>query len=182
MKKIVVVGSGFGGLSIASKLKAKKFDVTLIEKHKDLGGRARTFVHNDFKYDAGPTVITAPYLIDELFSAHGEKLSDYVNLLPVKPWYRFLFDSGDYIDYGDKLISTVHEIKAKYGNDKAKAYLKLLKHSKQIFKKGFIELSDEPFESIYSMLKHLPALIKIRFDRSVYQTVNKYLNNKNLRT
>jgi len=56
----------------------------------------------------------------------------------------------------------------------------LLKHSKQIFKKGFIELSDEPFESIYSMLKHLPALIKIRFDRSVYQTVNKYLNNKNL--
>ena len=69
MKKIVVVGSGFGGLSIASKLKAKKFDVTLIEKHKDLGGRARTFVHNDFKYDAGPTVITAPYLIDELFSA-----------------------------------------------------------------------------------------------------------------
>ena len=180
MKKIVVVGSGFGGLSIASKLKAKKFDVTLIEKHKDLGGRARTFVHNDFKYDAGPTVITAPYLIDELFSVHSEKLSDYVNLLPVKPWYRFLFDSGDYIDYGDKLISTVHEIKAKYGNDKAKAYLKLLKHSKQIFKKGFIELSDEPFESIYSMLKHLPALIKIRFDRSVYQTVNKYLNNKNL--
>ena len=180
MKKIVVVGSGFGGLSIASKLKAKKFDVTLIEKHKDLGGRARTFVHNDFKYDAGPTVITAPYLIDELFSVHSEKLSDYVNLLPVKPWYRFLFDSGDYIDYGDKLISTVHEIKAKYGNDKAKAYLKLLKHSKQIFKKGFIELSDEPFESIFSMLKHLPALIKIRFDRSVYQTVNKYLNNKNL--
>ena len=180
MKKIVVVGSGFGGLSIASKLKAKKFDVTLIEKHKDLGGRARTFVHNDFKYDAGPTVITAPYLIDELFSVHSEKLSDYVNLLPVKPWYRFLFDSGDYIDYGDKLISTVHEIKAKYGNDKAQAYLKLLKHSKQIFKKGFIELSDEPFESIYSMLKHLPALIKIRFDRSVYQTVNKYLNNKNL--
>ena len=180
MKKIVVVGSGFGGLSIASKLKAKKFDVTLIEKHKDLGGRARTFVHNDFKYDAGPTVITAPYLIDELFSVHSEKLSDYVNLLPVKPWYRFLFDSGEYIDYGDKLISTVHEIKAKYGNDKAKAYLKLLKHSKQIFKKGFIELSDEPFESIYSMLKHLPALIKIRFDRSVYQTVNKYLNNKNL--
>ena len=180
MKKIVVVGSGFGGLSIASKLKAKKFDVTLIEKHKDLGGRARTFVHNDFKYDAGPTVITAPYLIDELFSVHSEKLSDYVNLLPVKPWYRFLFDSGEYIDYGDKLISTVHEIKAKYGNDKAKAYLKLLKHSKQIFKKGFIELSDEPFESIFSMLKHLPALIKIRFDRSVYQTVNKYLNNKNL--
>tara|TARA_B100000123_G_C25733644_1_gene430456 strand:- start:7 stop:1479 length:1473 start_codon:yes stop_codon:yes gene_type:complete len=180
MKKIVVVGSGFGGLSIASKLKAKKFDVTLIEKHKDLGGRARTFVHNDFKYDAGPTVITAPYLIDELFSVHSEKLSDYVNLLPVKPWYRFLFDSGDYIDYGDKLISTVHEIKTKYGNDKAQAYLKLLKHSKQIFKKGFIELSDEPFESIYSMLKHLPALIKIRFDRSVYQTVNKYLNNKNL--
>ena len=84
MKKIVVVGSGFGGLSIASKLKAKKFDVTLIEKHKDLGGRARTFVHNGFKYDAGPTVITAPYLIEELFEIFNKNPDDYINITPLK--------------------------------------------------------------------------------------------------
>ena len=180
MKKVVVVGSGFGGLSITSRLKAKGFDVTLVEKQADLGGRARTFIHNGYKYDAGPTVITAPYLIEELFSIHNENFSDYVTLLPVKPWYRFLFDSGEYIDYGDKLISTVHEIKSKYGIKKAKAYLKLLKHSKRIFNKGFTELSDAPFESIFSMMKHLPELMKIRFDRSVYKTVDRYLNDKNL--
>ena len=120
MKNIVVIGSGFGGLSIASRLRSKGFNITLIEKQNDLGGRARTFVHNGYKYDAGPTVITAPYLIDELFTIHSDKLSNHVNLLPVKPWYRFLFDNGEYLDYGDKLSSTVREIKSKYGYDDAK--------------------------------------------------------------
>ena len=141
MKKIIVIGSGFGGLSIASRLRSNGFDITLIEKQPDLGGRARTFFHEGYKYDAGPTVITAPYLIDELFSLHSEKLSDYVNLLPVKPWYRFLFDNGEYLDYGDKLSTTIKEIKSKYGNDNAKSYIKLLKHSKRIFNKAFTAVS-----------------------------------------
>ena len=180
MKKIIVIGSGFGGLSIASRLRSNGFDITLIEKQPDLGGRARTFFHEGYKYDAGPTVITAPYLIDELFSLHSEKLSDYVNLLPVKPWYRFLFDNGEYLDYGDKLSTTIKEIKSKYGNDNAKSYIKLLKHSKRIFNKAFTELSDEPFESVGSMIKHLPELVRIRFDRSVYRAVDKYIGNVNL--
>ena len=180
MKKIVVIGSGFGGLSIASRLSSKGFNTTLIEKQSDLGGRARTFYNNGYKYDAGPTVITAPYLINELFTLHSENLQDYVNLLPVKPWYRFLFENGEYLDYGDKLSTTVREIKSKYGYQNSKSYLKLLKHSKKIFNKAFIELSEEPFESILSMVKHLPDLINIRFDRSVYQTVDKYLGDKNL--
>lgn len=180
MKKVIIIGSGFGGLSITSRLRSKGFDTTLIEKHGDLGGRARTFLHNDYKYDAGPTVITAPYLIDELFSMHSEKLSDYVNLLPVKPWYRFLFENGEYLDYGDKLSTTVREIKSKYSYEDARSYIKLLKHSKRIFNKAFLELSDEPFESLGSMVKHLPELIRIRFDRSVYQAVEKHMGNKNL--
>jgi len=180
MRKIIVIGSGFGGLSIAARLKSKGFDITLLEKQKDLGGRARTFVHNGYKYDAGPTVITAPYLIEELFMLHDEKLSNYVNLLPVKPWYRFLFDNGEYLDYGNKLSDTIKEIKFKYGYGNAKSYVKLLKHSKRIFEKAFTELSDQPFESIGSMVKHLPELIKIRFDRSVYAAVDKYIGNKDL--
>ena len=127
MKKVIIIGSGFGGLSITSRLRSKGFDTTLIEKHGDLGGRARTFLHNDYKYDAGPTVITAPYLIDELFSMHSEKLSDYVNLLPVKPWYRFLFENGEYLDYGDKLSTTVREIKSKYSYE-AVSYTHLRAH------------------------------------------------------
>mgnify|MGYP001174384201 CR=1 FL=1 len=180
MKKIIVIGSGFGGLSIAARLKSKGFDVKLLEKQADLGGRARTFIHNGYKYDAGPTVITAPYLIEELFAMNQEKLSDYVNLLPVKPWYRFLFDNGEYLDYGEKLGLTVKEIKSKYGYQNAVSYIKLLKHSKRIFNKAYTELSDQPFETIGSMLKHLPELIRIRFDRSVYQSVDKFIGNKNL--
>ena len=113
MKKIIVIGSGFGGLSITSRLRSNGFDTTLIEKQPDLGGRARTFLHEGYKYDAGPTVITAPYLIEELFNIHSEKLSDYVNLLPVKPWYRFLFDNNEYLDYGENLRGTVKEIRTK---------------------------------------------------------------------
>ena len=180
MKNIIVIGSGFGGLSIASRLRSKGFNITLIEKQNDLGGRARTFVHNGYKYDAGPTVITAPYLIDELFTIHSDKLSNHVNLLPVKPWYRFLFDNGEYLDYGDKLSSTVREIKSKYGYEDAKGYVKLLKHSKRIFNKAFIELADEPFETMGSMMKHLPELLRIRFDRSVYKAVDMHFSNKNL--
>ena len=175
MKKIIVIGSGFGGLSITSRLRSNGFETTLIEKQPDLGGRARTFLHKGYKYDAGPTVITAPYLIEELFNIHSEKLSDYVNLLPVKPWYRFLFDNNEYLDYGDNLRSTVKEIRTKYGNDNAKSYIKLLKHSKRIFNKAFMELSDEPFESLGSMVKHLPELLRIRFDRSVYKAVDKHI-------
>jgi phytoene desaturase len=181
MKKIIVIGSGFGGLSIASRLRSKGFDATILEKQPDLGGgRARTFVHNGYKYDAGPTVITAPYLIDELFSIHSEKLSDYVNLLPVNHGIDFLFDNGEHLDYGDKLNKTIREIKSKYGYKNAKSYIRLLKHSKRIFNKAFTELSDEPFESIGSMVKHLPELIRIRFDRSVYKAVDKYMGNKYL--
>ena len=180
MKKIIVIGSGFGGLSIASRLRAKGFSVILIEKQGDLGGRARTFFHNGYKYDAGPTVITAPHLIDELFSIHSEKLNNFVNLLPVKPWYRFLFDNGEYLDYGDKLLPTLNEIKSKFGYKNANSCIRLLKHSKRIFNKAFLELSEEPFESFGSMMKHLPELIRIRFDRSVYKAVDQYLGDKNL--
>ena len=84
MKKAIVIGSGFGGLAIACRLKKHNFNVKLLEKQSDLGGRARTFTHNGFKYDAGPTVITAPYLINELYSLHDEDPRDYFNLLKVE--------------------------------------------------------------------------------------------------
>ena len=84
--KTVIVGSGFGGLSAALRLKAKGHEVTLIEKHNDLGGRARVFEKNGFKFDAGPTVITAPYLINELFQLFGKKAEDYLNIKPLQTW------------------------------------------------------------------------------------------------
>ena len=76
-KKVIVIGSGFGGLAAALRLRAKKYEVTLLEKHPDLGGRARVFQKDRFIYDGGARVITAPYLLDELFSLFVKKFSDY---------------------------------------------------------------------------------------------------------
>ena len=96
--KSIVIGSGFGGIAAALRLKSKGHDVTLIEKHPDLGGRARVFKKGGFIFDAGPTVITAPFLIEELFSLFDKNYNDYINLTPLDVWYRFVFEDKSYID------------------------------------------------------------------------------------
>ena len=98
-RKVVVIGSGFGGLASALRLRAKGCDVTLVEKHPDLGGRARVFKKGNFIYDGGPTVITAPYLFEELFSLFNKNISDYVKIVPLNLWYRFVFTDGQTFDY-----------------------------------------------------------------------------------
>ena len=98
-KKAIVVGSGFGGLASALRLKSKGYDVSLFEKHPDLGGRARVFKKGNFIFDAGPTVITAPHLLGELFELFGKDIKKYVRITPLKLWYRFLFNDGSKFDY-----------------------------------------------------------------------------------
>ena len=100
----IVIGSGFGGIAAALRLKAKGHKVTLIEKHKDLGGSARVFKKNGFIYDGGPTVITAPYLIDELFELFQKDPKDYIKLTPLKIWYQFIFEDKTKFNYsGDEI-------------------------------------------------------------------------------
>src|SRR5271166_5514374 len=91
-KKAVVVGAGFGGIASALRLAAKGYRVTLIDRTRMLGGRAQVFEKDGFRHDAGPTVITAPFLIDELFELFGKKSEDYFGLKPLTPWYRFYFE------------------------------------------------------------------------------------------
>ena len=95
----VVIGSGFGGIAAALRLKAKGHKVTLVEKHPDLGGRARVFKRNGFTYDGGPTVITAPYLINELFELFKKDPKDYIKLSPLKVWYQFVFEDNSKFNY-----------------------------------------------------------------------------------
>ena len=139
-KKVIVVGSGFGGLASALRLKAKGYDVTLIEKHPDLGGRARVFKKGNFIYDGGPTVITAPYLFEELFSLFNKKISDYVEIGPLNLWYRFVFDDGKTFDYSGDEKSMEKEIK-KFSEKDYEGYNKLVKFTEKIFDKGFTDLS-----------------------------------------
>ena len=179
-KKVIVVGSGFGGLASALRLKAKGYDVTLIEKHPDLGGRARVFKKGNFIYDGGPTVITAPYLFEELFSLFNKKISDYVEIVPLNLWYRFVFDDGKTFDYSGNEKSMEKEIK-KFSEKDYEGYNKLVKFTEKIFDKGFTDLSDKPFNNLSFMLKQIPSLLNLKSYQSVYGLVSNYVSNEKLR-
>ena len=179
-KKVIVIGSGFGGLASAIRLKAKGYDVTLVEKHPDLGGRARVFKKGNFIYDGGPTVITAPYLFEELFSLFNKKLSDYVKIVPLNLWYRFVFSDGRTFDYSGHENSMEKEIR-KFSKKDLEGYKNLVKFTEKIFDKGFTELSDKPFNNLPFMLKQIPALLKLKSYKSVYGLVSNYISNEELR-
>ena len=91
-KHFVIVGSGFGGMAMAIRLRALGANVTMVERLTSLGGRAQVFKRNGFTHDAGPTVITAPFLFDELFSLFGKNREDYCDLIPLDTWYDFIFE------------------------------------------------------------------------------------------
>ncbi len=179
-KKIIVIGSGFGGLAAALRMRAKGFEVTLVEKHPDLGGRARVFKKDKFIFDGGPTVITAPYLFDELFSLFNKKVSDYVTIVPLDLWYRFVFSDGQIFDYNGNDKSMEEQIK-KISSKDFIGYKKLVNFTEKIFDKGFTDLSDRPFNNLVFMLKQVPALLRLKSYKSVYSLVSNYISNEKLR-
>ena len=178
--KSIVIGSGFGGIAAALRLRAKNHDVTLIEKQKDLGGRARVFKKNGFTFDGGPTVITAPYLINELFELFNKNPKEYIEIIPLKTWYRFIFEDGMKFDYSgneDEMKMQIENV----NKEDVKGYENLVKFTKKIFDKGFLELSDVPFDKPLFMMKQLPALINLKSYKSVYSLVSSYIKNEKLR-
>ena len=178
--KSIVIGGGFGGIAIALRLRSLGHQVTLIERLSSLGGRAQVFNKNGFKHDAGPTVITAPFMFDELFELFGEKRSDYVNFKPLDPWYRFHFNNGKTFDYAQSIEDTKKDMK-KFSINDANNYDKLLKASKSIFDVGFTKLAHKPFHSFFFMIRQIPSLLKLKSYLTVSQLVNKYIKNPNLR-
>ena len=178
--KSIIIGSGFGGIAAALRLRAKKHAVTLIEKQSDLGGRARVFKRNGFTFDGGPTVITAPYLIEELFTLFNKKAEDYIKLKPLNIWYRFIFEDGMKFDYSGNEDQMKKQIEKINKND-VKGYEELVKFTKKIFDKGFTELADVPFDDPTTMVKQLPALLKLKSYRSVYSLVSSYIKDEKLR-
>ena len=176
----IVIGGGFGGIATALRLRALGHQVTLLERLGSLGGRAQVFKKNGFKHDAGPTVITAPFLFDELFELFNEKREEYIKFKPLEPWYRFHFHDGQTFDYSESIKKTENEMK-RFSIEDANNYYKLLEASKAIFDVGFTKLSDKPFSSFLYMMKQVPALIKLKSYLTVSQLVNKYIKNPNLR-
>ncbi len=176
----IVIGSGFGGMAAALRLKAKGHNVTLIEKHEDLGGRARVFKKNGFTFDGGPTVITAPYLIDELFQLFNKNSKDYLEIKSLKTWYQFVFEDGFKFDYSGDEEEMIDQIK-KINEKDVNGYKNLVNFTKKIFDKGFTELSDVPFDKPYFMLKQIPSLFNLKSYKSVYGLVSSYVENEKLR-
>ena len=176
----IVIGSGFGGIAASLRLKAKGHDVTLVEKHADLGGRARVFRKNGFIYDGGPTVITAPYLINELFELFEKNPKDYIELEPLKVWYQFIFEDQTRFNYSGDEADMKKQIE-KINKEDVIGYEKLVDFTKKIFDKGFTELADIPFDKPFVMMQQLPALLKLKSYKSVYSLVSSYIKNEKLR-
>ena len=176
----IVIGSGFGGIAAALRLKAKNHKVILIEKQKDLGGRARVFKKNGFTFDGGPTVITAPFLIYELFKLFNKDPQNYVDIKPLRTWYQFVFEDGIKFNYSGDEEEMINQIE-KINKDDANGYKKLLEFTQKIFDKGFTELSAVPFDKPSFMIKQIPALLSLKSYKSVYSLVSSYIKNEKLR-
>jgi phytoene desaturase len=178
--KALVIGAGFGGIAAALRLRAKGYEVALIDRCAGLGGRAQVFERGGFKHDAGPTVITAPFLFEELFALFGERFEDHVQLVPLTPWYRFHFSDNTQFDYGGTLAQTLAEI-ARIEPGDCDGYRSLLAQSEKIFNVGFLQLSAVPFHRFGAMLKQIPALLRLRSHDTVWQLVCRHLKNPKLR-
>ena len=160
MSHVVVIGGGFGGMAAALRARKKGHEVTLVDRSPRLGGRAQVFERAGFKHDAGPTVLTAPFLFEELFALFGQSLHDHIKLVPLKPWYRFEFSDDNHFDYGGTLEDTLAEVK-RINPEDVEGYKRLLSHSKKLYDIGFTKLSDRPFHSMMFMFAQLPHLARL---------------------
>ncbi len=179
-KPVVVVGAGLGGLAAAVRLRAMGHRVIVLEAGAEPGGRARVFRREGYSFDAGPTVITAPYLFDELFEAVGRRREDYFDLVPVDPFYRVAFPGGDRFDYVGDEERLLEQIRAFEPRD-VDGYRKMADHARSIFDVGYTKLAHIPFSRLSDMLRIIPNLVELGAYRSVHGLVAKYLRDPRLR-
>jgi len=176
----VVIGSGFGGLAAAVRLGARGYRVSVLEKLGTPGGRANVFRQDGFTFDAGPTIVTAPFLFEELWQLCGRTLADDVELRAVSPFYRIRFDDGEHFDYSGDPAAMRAEV-ARLSPADVEGYERFLELSEAIFKKGFVELGHVPFDKLTDMLKIAPDLVRLQSWRSVYGLVSRYIKDDRLR-
>ena len=180
MTTAAVIGAGFGGLALAIRLQSAGIQTTLIEARDKPGGRAYVFEDDGFKFDAGPTVITDPTCLEELFALSGRKLSDYVELISVAPFYRLLWEDGSVFDYSNNEDELFQQIEA-FNKDDVAGYRKFLEFSDNVFREGYQKLGHEAFLDFKSMLKAAPQLMRYEAFRSVYSMVARHIKDDRLR-
>ena len=178
-KKIIVSGSGFGGLAAAVRLAARGYEVELFEKRDKLGGRAYVYEINGFKFDGGPTIVTAPWLFNELWELAGRKREEYFQLVPCDPFYRIFDHTGRHFNYNGDHQFILDQIDQWNPADKA-GYERFMRSTKDIFETG-MALIDKPFLNVTDMIKVAPDLIRLQSYRSVYGYVSQFIKDDFLR-
>ncbi|WP_421847232.1 phytoene desaturase [Novosphingobium sp.] len=180
MKKVAVIGAGFGGLALAIRLQSAGIQTTVIEARDKPGGRAYYWERDGFTFDAGPTVVTDPPCLKELWALSGHDISEDVELMPVKPFYRLNWADGTNFDYTNDEAVLNAEI-AKLNPRDVAGYADFLKFSAGVFEEGYVKLGSVPFLDFASMIKSAPPLIRYQAWRSVYSIVSSYIENEKLR-
>lgn len=180
MARAIVIGSGFGGLAAAIRLQSAGHEVTLLEQRDRPGGRAYVYEQDGFTFDAGPTVITDPTSLEELFALSGRRLADYVELLPVTPFYRLLWDDGVSFDYVNDQAELDRQIEALRPQD-VEGYRNFLEYSKAVFEEGYVKLGHVAFLSPWDMARAGPNLARLQAWRSVYSMVSRFVKEPHLR-
>jgi phytoene desaturase len=175
-----VIGAGFGGLALAIRLQAGGYQTTLLEKRDKPGGCAYVYVDRGFIFDAGPTVITNPSALEELFSLTGRQMSNYVELLPVNPMYRLCWEDGTIFDYTNDQALLEQQISARSPDD-VEGYRRFLDYSRAVFAEGYLKLGHVPFLNFQSMIRVAPRLMKLQAYRSVYSMVSRFIQDEQLR-
>lgn len=180
MARAIVIGSGFGGLAAAIRLQSAGHQVTLLEQRDRPGGRAYVYEQDGFTFDAGPTVITDPSSLEELFTLSGRRMSDYVDLLPVSPFYRLLWEDGVSFDYVNDQAELDRQIGAMRPQD-VEGYRAFLRYSQQVFEEGYVKLGHVAFLSPWDMARAGPNLARLQAWRSVYSMVSRFVKEPHLR-
>lgn len=177
----VVIGSGFGGLAAAVRLGARGYRVTVLERLEQPGGRARVHRRDGFTFDAGPTIVTAPFLFEELWQLAGKRLSHDMTLVPMDPFYRIRFSDGATFDYSGDPARMRAEV-ARFSPGDVAGYERFMTHARAVCALGFEQLGHVPFGSVSSMLKIAPDLLRLSGHRSVHSVVARFIKDERLRT
>ncbi len=175
-KKAVVIGSGFGGLALSIRLQAAGLAVTLLEKREKIGGRAYQLVDSGYVFDMGPSLVTAPHVIDSVFKAAGRNLKDYVDLVPLDPYYRVYFHDGTHLDYvGD--TERMKAQMARYNEKDASRLEAFMDRVRPIFDAVIGDrLGSKPFDTLGTMFGFLPRMAKLRAFLPVTTFVNRFFD------
>ncbi|NOT69939.1 MAG: phytoene desaturase [Hyphomicrobium sp.] len=176
----VVIGSGFGGLAAAIRLGARGYQVTVLERLDAAGGRAYVFRQDGFTFDAGPTIITAPFLLEELWQLCGKRLADDVDIRALTPFYSIRFNDGDVFNCSGDPGEMQREV-ARVAPGDVQGYERFMRVAEEIYKVGFEELGAVPFDSWTDMARVVPDLVRLESYRTIYGLVAKYVKSPKLR-